>query len=484
MTERRTPGDASTVRTSTAAPRSAAELLEPRRSARATRRRSVKVPRDREPREPRRTPKVVRVLSAVMSIALAGVILLGGVAFYLNSAMDAPGPLQAAKIAVIPKNDGPQDIAQRLEREGHVADWRLFIASYRWQQVLSIAIGAKAPLLKAGDYEIKPRTSIRGIIDVLNDGRTVLAPITIPEGLTSHQIVERLKANTALTGDVATVPAEGTLLPDTYSVPRGATRQAVIELMQEAQKKLIEKVWPERQDGLPIKTPQEALTLASIVEKETGSKDERERVAAVFINRLRQNMRLQSDPTILYGIFGGRVSWGRPIYKNEIAAKNMHNTYQIDGLPQTPICNPGKAAIEATLKPASTKDLYFVADGKGGHIFAETLKDHNANVAKWREIEKGLQAKGLLQGATAAGAAAAATPAGDQTAPATTQGTSTPPTRAVVRSAPSAEAAAAARAAPPPAPTVLNAPGATPPAAQKAKPPAPAASQSPPPAKN
>jgi UPF0755 protein len=175
--------------------------------------------------------------------------------------------------------------------------------------------------------------------------------------------------------------------------------------MAAAQKKLLDQLWAERQDGLPLKTPIDAIVLASIVEKETGRNDERDRVAAAFVNRLRMNppMRLESDPTILYGIALGKVQWGKPISRTDIRAPTAHNTYTINGLPPTPICNPGRPAIEATLKPAQTKEVFFVADGKGGHLFAETLKDHNANVAKWRIIEQEMLAR------RAAAAAAAAT---------------------------------------------------------------------------
>jgi UPF0755 protein len=183
----------------------------------------------------------------------------------------------------------------------------------------------------------------------------------------------------------------------------------------------------------------EALVLASIVEKETGRNDERDRVAAVFLNRLKLNMRLQSDPTILYGLSGGKSVWSRPIQKNEITQKTSHNTYQIDGLPPTPICNPGRAAIEATLNPADAKDLYFVADGSGGHVFAETLKDHNANVQKWRAAERDLKGK--------------AAPAAADTPTTAAPGPPAAKTRAVVRTVPPAKAAPPADKAPEPAPT-------------------------------
>ncbi len=182
--------------------------------------------------------------------------------------------------------------------------------------------------------------------------------------------------------------------------------------MQAEARKVIEKAWAQRKKELPFKSAEEALVLASIVEKETGRGDERERVAAVFVNRLRQNMRLQSDPTILYGQTLGKTVWSRPIQRNEIGQKTAHNTYQIDGLPPTPICNPGRAAIEAVLNPADTKELYFVADGAGGHVFSETLKDHNASVQKWRQVEKDIKGKAAAPAAdtptTAAPAAAAA----------------------------------------------------------------------------
>ncbi len=340
---------------------------------------------------------MLRFINGALTMLLLALLLAGGGALYLTAAMDAPGPSAQNKIIVIPRGEETQSIADRLERERVIPSRNLFVAAVHWLRLTT----PKGALLKAGDYEIKQGASIRSIIETLSDGRTVMTRVTIPEGLTSHQIVERLKADQSLTGDIAAVPPEGTLLPETYSLQRGATRQGVIDLMQAAQKKLIETAWAERQEGLPLKTPQEALVLASIVEKETGRNDERDRVAAVFVNRLRQNMKLQSDPTILYGLLQGKVAWGKPILKSEIQSNTAHNTYVIPSLPPTPICNPGRATIEATLRPAATRELYFVADGKGGHTFAETLKDHNTNVVRWRQVEK----------ERAARAGAAATPA-------------------------------------------------------------------------
>jgi UPF0755 protein len=242
--------------------------------------------------------------------------------------------------------------------------------------------------LKAGEYRMPAAASVRQVIDILVEGKTIVYRVTIPEGLTSWQIVERLKADPNLAGEIEKVPAEGALLPASYDIGRGDERQKVVDMMRAEAKKLAERMWSQRQKDLPMKSWEEAVVLASIVEKETGRNDERDKVAAVFVNRLRKNMRLDSDPTILYGIDGGEVAWGRPILKSEINRKTPHNTYAIYGLPPTAICNPGKAAIEAVLNPASTKALYFVADGKGGHAFAETLKEHNANVKKYRAFER------------------------------------------------------------------------------------------------
>ena len=384
-------GRNNTGRTNLVQTRSPTEVVEPLRGP--------KRPAGRRSRdEPKRLGPVLRLINGALTILLLTLLVAGGAVMYLSTAMDARGPLAQNKIVVIPRGDGRQAIADRLEKDGMITSRNLFLASAIWLGLSGGTAGGKEINLKAGDFEIKQGASIRSIIETLSEGRTVMTRVTVPEGLTSHQIVERLKADQGLTGEIAAVPAEGSLLPETYAVPRGAARQSVIDAMQAAQKKLIDAAWAERQDGLPIKTAQEALVLASIIEKETGRNDERDRVAAVFVNRLRQNMRLQSDPTILYGLFLGRVAWGKPILRSEIQSNTAHNTYVIPALPPTPICNPGRATIEATLRPAQTRELYFVADGKGGHTFAETLKDHNANVVRWRQIEKDIQAR---QGAAA-----------------------------------------------------------------------------------
>lgn len=413
--------------------RSPSERLEPTRPPPRPR-------RGRLDREPRRSRPFLNFLNGLFSLFLLLMLAVGGVGYLLDRQIDAPGPLEKSKVIVIPKGAGAHEIADRLEREGMVLDQRMFTAGYRWLQLAAWFSGSKPVQLRAGDFEIKQSASVREIVDILAEGRTITYKVTIPEGLTSHQIVERLKADPNLSGDIPVIPPEGSLLPETFILQRGASRQAVIDSMVAEQKKLIDRVWAQRKKDLPLRSAEDALVLASIVEKETGRNDERGRVAAVFVNRLKQNMRLQSDPTILYGLFGGKAAWGRAIQRSEIGQKTSHNTYQIDGLPPTPICNPGRAAIEATLNPTETKDLYFVADGAGGHIFAETLKDHNANVSKWRAVERDLKAKAApvpAPGDTPSMPTPAAGEAPAAEAPnGAPYGVNAPKTRAVVRTAP------------------------------------------------
>ena len=244
--------------------------------------------------------------------------------------------------------------------------------------------------LKAGEYEIKPHASMREIMNLLKSGKSVMYSLTIPEGLTVEQAFARVAAEDALTGNMPTqLPAEGSLATDTLRFTRGATRQQMVDKLLADQKELVDEIWKRRSPDLPLANADEFVTLASIVEKETGRSDERSRVAAVFLNRLNKGMRLQSDPTIIYGLFGGKGKPGdRPIYQSDIDKQTPYNTYQINGLPPTPIANPGRASLEAVANPSKTKDLYFVADGNGGHVFAETLDDHNQNVARYRALVK------------------------------------------------------------------------------------------------
>ncbi len=383
--------------------RSPAELMVPTRPPTPPRR--VKTQR-----EPRKLTGFFRFLNGTLSFTFLILALAGILAVTLRLGFDQPGPLSHATVFAVPKNEGIYDTAGRLEKDGVVSDRRLFMAQYLASRIYGSLAGDKTGI-KAGDYEIKKNASIRQVLDTLVEGRAILFKVTVPEGLTSQQIVERLKADPNLNGEIAQVPAEGTLLPDTYKFSRGMSRQELIDRMQAEHQKLVSTLWEKRQKDLPVKTPEQAMVLASIIEKETGRGDEREKVSAVFVNRLRAKMRLQSDPTIIYGLVAGQGTLGRAITRADIDSKTPYNTYQIDGLPPGPICNPGRAAIEATLNPAATSDLYFVADGTGGHVFTTNLKDHNAAVQNWRKVEREAKARQQQQQQPVApGAALPATP--------------------------------------------------------------------------
>jgi len=369
-----------------ALPRSPAEALEPGRAPRPPR-------RIRERREGRRMNGFLRFISGILTFAFLGMSIVAVIALLLHTTFSAPGPLTHSTVTVIPRGEGVYEIAGRLEREGVVSDRRLFVAQYLAHTLHARFAGGRPIQLQAGEFEFRKNASLADVLDILSQGKAVLYRLTVPEGLTSQQIVARLMAEENLSGEITEVPAEGTLLPDTYRFSRGTARADIIERMRADQKRFIAAVWDKRQPDLPIKTIEQAIVLASVVEKETGRADERERIAGVFVNRLKRGMRLQSDPTIIYGIVGGQGSLGRPITRSDIDTRTPHNTYAIDGLPPTPICNPGRAAIEATLNPAKTKDLYFVADGTGGHNFSETLRDHNAAVQVWRQVERDMRAR-------------------------------------------------------------------------------------------
>ena len=298
----------------------------------------------------------------------------------------APGPKarQGVDTTVILRHGASvSEIASDLERAGVIGSAPLFDA-------LTEATGA-GRRLKAGEYDFPSRASMADILEKLKNGRVVRHLITLPEGITSDEVVDVLMNNPVLTGSVPT-PAEGSVLPETYSVERGEDRSAVLQRMTAARDKLLAKLWAARKPGLPYKTPEDAVTLASIVEKETALADERPRIAGLFVNRLKKGIRLESDPTIIYGLTRGRPL-GHGIRQSEMAAQTPYNTYHIDGLPPTPIANPGKDALAAALQPADTQELYFVADGTGGHVFANTFEEHQRNVQRWRQIEAQAQAQ-------------------------------------------------------------------------------------------
>jgi UPF0755 protein len=310
-----------------------------------------------------RNPLVI-MGNAVFTAVVLVLIVAGGAVVFGKSRFEAPGPLQEDKIVTIPPRTGMLDIADLLNREGVVDASRfVFIGGV-------FALKARSDL-KAGEYLFSKRASMKDVVETILEGKVVQHQLTIPEGLTSEQIVARLLENDVLSGNIKDVPREGSLLPDSYHFNRGFTREQVLQRMRQAQDRLVREVWDRRNPDLPLKTPEQLVILASIIEKETGKPEERTRIAAVLANRLKQKMKLQSDPTI--------------------AQPTPYNTYVIDGLPPGPIANPGRASIEAAANPARTKELYFVADGTGGHAFAESYEQHVKNVARLRSIEHELR---------------------------------------------------------------------------------------------
>jgi UPF0755 protein len=335
------------------------------------------------PRKPRRLG--LSSLSGLLTFVLLGALAtVGGLAWLMKEARN-PGPLAEDKVVMITREDDVAGIAGQLERAG-------VIDSAFWFNILTVLDGNRGAL-KRGEYAFKAGMSMNDIENELIAHRVVRYKLTIPEGLTSEQVVDRLREDAVLTGDIREPPREGSLMPDTYYFERGDTRQSILSRMTKIQAKTVDEIWKQRSPDLPIKSPWEMVTLASIVEKETGKPEERPRVAGVFVNRLEKHMRLASDPTIVYGLAQGKGTLGRAITKADLNQSTPYNTYLIDGLPPGPICNPGKAALEAVANPARSKDLYFVADGTGGHAFSETLEQHQKNVAHWRQIEKDVKDK-------------------------------------------------------------------------------------------
>lgn len=312
----------------------------------------------------------------VIGIVLAGVIGWG------VSRYRAEGPHEAPVQVQIPRGATLGEAAGILDEAGVIADPRIFRLGARYQGL--------AARIQAGEFEVPAGASMEDVLRCLVDQSTcerVEYPITVVEGATSWEVVQQLRAAEVLTGEIEAIPPEGSLAPDTYNASRGDSRARLIETMQAAQRRLLEEAWAARDPDLPVETPEEALILASIVEKETGVPEERGRVAGVFVNRLERGMPLQTDPTVIYGITQGKGPLGRGLRRSELDAETPYNTYLIKGLPPTPIANPGAESIRAAVNPVETDYLYFVADGSGGHAFAETYSEHRRNVAKWRRIE-------------------------------------------------------------------------------------------------
>ncbi|MBU1541027.1 MAG: endolytic transglycosylase MltG [Alphaproteobacteria bacterium] len=315
--------------------------------------------------------------TATFSLFLIAALVAAWSVFY------APGPAARdgarTTIVSLPSGAGVGAIAATLKSAGVIRSTDMFKAA-------ATLTGADRKL-RAGEYEVPSKASLRSVLVLLVEGRVVRHYVTLPEGWSSAQAVDILNRQPILTGTVEETPDEGSLWPETYEISRGETRASVIARMRRAHDDNLARLWAARSPNTVVRTPEEAVILASIVEKETGVAAERPRVAAVFTNRLRMGMRLESDPTIVYGITQGRPL-GRGIRRSELDRQTPWNTYQIDGLPPTPIANPGRDAIAAVLNPPASTDLFFVADGTGGHAFARTYAEHLANVARWRAIER------------------------------------------------------------------------------------------------
>src|SRR5260370_859060 len=336
-----------------AAPRSPRAELEPERVL-------VRTRRSERVRHP-----LVMAGNAVFTVLIL-IAIAGGILFVVaKQRFEAPGPLEQEKIVNIPPRLGIRDIADLLLREG--------VIDHPWTFVVSAMLAKTHDDLRFGEYQFPKQASMHDVINTIIDGKVVAHQITIPEGLTSQQIVERLLETDILSGNIKEIPREGSMLPESYRYPRGASRDQVIQRLQQAQARVVQEFWERGMPDLPLRSPEQLVILASIVEKETGRPDERTRVAAVFINRLKQRMKLQSDPTIIYGIVGGKATLGRPILKSEIEQHTRYNTYVIEGLPPGPISNPGRAALEAVANPARTKELYFLPDATSAHASSDTL---------------------------------------------------------------------------------------------------------------
>lgn len=373
--------------------------------------------------------------SNTMTFLVVAAFVLGGVILWGQRQYSQPGPLAQAVCLKVDRGSTMTRVSRDLEQAGAVSSGSIFRIGVKYAE--------KEEDLKAGSFLIGPGASMAEIVGVITEGgsstcgtevvfrvgitRTEVqvreldpetgrfverlsfdpaegAPeayaavhqatgtryrVLFAEGVTSWQVVQGLNAVDVLSGEIESIPAEGALAPDSYEIRAGETRESVIDRMAEAQTEILNRAWEARADGLPLETPQEALILASIIEKETAVAEERRIVSSVFVNRLNRGMRLQTDPTVIYGITKGQGTLGRGLRQSELQRKTDWNTYVISGLPRTPIANPGRASIEAALNPEDTDFLFFVADGTGAHAFAATLAEHNRNVAKWRAIEAG-----------------------------------------------------------------------------------------------
>jgi UPF0755 protein len=306
------------------------------------------------------------------------ILALVGAAFWAAQLWGGPGPGAQNTTLMVAQGSTLTTAARELEKQGAIRDADLFLRMAR-------VFGDDTPI-QAGEYRVPAKISQSDLLKMLQGGRTLQRFVMIPEGMPSIMVHERLMAAEQLQGEVE-VPAEGSILPDSYAYNRGDTRQQVLDRMQSAMDKYLAEAWARRKPNIAVSTPEEALILAAIVEKETSKPEERRMVAGVYSNRLKRGMPLQADPTVIYPVTKGKPL-GRRILRSELQAKNGYNTYAMAGLPEGPIANPGRASIDAVLNPETTNALYFVADGTGGHIFADTLEQHNANVQKWYALRR------------------------------------------------------------------------------------------------
>jgi UPF0755 protein len=319
---------------------------------------------------------VLRLAGALVLLAVVG----GGLAWFaLDRWMQTPGPLQAEVTVDLPRGTGLAGISGRLGEAG--------VVDRPWLLQVGARLHGRDRRLRAGEYAFRPGMTPDEVLAKLESGEIVLHPITVAEGLTVREVFAQLAASDVLAGDLPEVPPEGTLLPETYMVPRAEARGQIVQKMQSAMRAELEKAWREHGEGLPLESPEEVLTLASIIEKETAVPAEYPLVAAVFVNRLRKGMPLQTDPTVIYALTGGEGPLGRGLTRDDLQVEHPYNTYRQPGLPPGPIANPGRAAIRAAVQPADVDYIYFVADGSGGHAFASTLEEHNRNVARWRKLK-------------------------------------------------------------------------------------------------
>lgn len=320
------------------------------------------------------------VFAFFFATALIGVIAVGGGFFYAKGQAMAPGPLTVQTNVVVEPGMGVANIAEQLHRDGLIADATVFKL---WARATD-----RHRRLKAGEFEVPPRASMDALLNLLVSGKTVVRKLTLPEGITVTEAMILIQDAEGLKGAVAAIPDEGWLLPETYHYKWGDERVDMILNMSAAMEDEVRQAWSARPKDLPLASPLELLTLASIVEKETAVAEERPIIAGVFLNRLRKGMRLQSDPTVVYAVTSGAGPLGRALTRDDLKIDSPYNTYVIKGLPPAPIALPGKAALQAVVHPAETDALYFVADGTGGHVFSKTLKQHNRNVAKWRAFNR------------------------------------------------------------------------------------------------